>query len=126
MGTNSLRRWAAVLGAAGILCCWGAGPAAAQDEKDKYLYKVRNPRDPFEPLITPAGYLVNLEPETDEALRLEGVMFDPKGDSIAIINGELLRVGESIGEAVVIDIQPEKVTVMRDNETLELELRREE
>jgi len=121
-----MRLWTVLLGAAALLALGTAGPAAAQDEKDKYLYKAQNHRDPFQPLITPAGYLINLEPETDEALRLEGVMFDPKGDSIAIINGELLRVGESLGEAVVIDIQPELVTVLRDNETLELELRREE
>ncbi len=110
-------------GLAGFLWASGAG---AQDEKDKYLYKAQGKRDPFRPLITPAGYLINLEAESDAALRLEGIMFDPRGDSIAIINGELLRVGESLGESVVVAIEAEKVTVMRDNETLELVLGRED
>lgn len=126
MNSKRMASRTAVLAVAGLLGFLWTGAAAAQDEKDKYLYKAQGQRDPFRPLITPAGYLINLEPETDEALHLEGIMFDPKGDSIAVINGELLRVGESLAEAVVIDIGPEKVTVMRNNETLELELRREE
>ncbi len=116
----------AALAMAALVGLMGVVDLAAQDEKDKYLYKGQNKRDPFEPLISPAGYLINLDPRTDETLRLEGIMFDSKGDSIAIINGELLRVGESLGEAVIIKIESEMVTVMRNNETLELVLRREE
>jgi hypothetical protein len=76
-------------------------------------------------LITPAGYLVNLEPDTNASLNLEGIMFDPKGDSIAILNGELVRVGESIGDAVLATIEPTKVTVIQNNQKIEIELRRE-
>jgi len=107
-------------GLAGLLWVGGTG---AQDAKDKYFYKAQGKRDPFQPLISPAGYLINLEAETDAALRLEGILFDPKGDSIAIINGELLRVGESLGASVVVNIEAQKVTVMCDNKTLVLELR---
>jgi len=126
MKRNCTGFWMAVLATAGLVGLMGVVDLAAQDEKDKYLYKAQNKRDPFEPLISPAGYLINLEPGTEETLRLEGILYDVKGDSIAIINGELLRVGESLGEAVIINIEPEIVTVMRNNETLELELRREE
>lgn len=93
---------------------------------EEYVYKIQGKRDPFVPLISPSGYLLNLEPQDDSTLRLEGVMFDPKGDSVAIINGELVRVGETIGDAVLSNIEPDKVTVIKNNEKVEIELRREE
>jgi hypothetical protein len=92
---------------------------------EEYVYKFQGKRDPFVPLISPSGYLLNLEPQDDSTLRLEGVMFDPNGDSIAIINGELVRVGETIGDAVLSNIEPDKVIVIKNNEKVELELRRE-
>jgi hypothetical protein len=95
------------------------------ENKEKQLYASQGKRDPFVPLITPAGYLVNLEPEKNASLHLEGIMFDPKGDSIAIINGELVRAGESIGDAVCASIEPTKVTVIQNNQKIEIELRRE-
>ena len=98
--------------------------AMAQEQKASYSYQGK--RDPFVPLISPAGYLLNLEPEEDAALRLEGIMYDQKGDSMAIINGELVRTGESVGDAIVSSIEPTKVTIIKDNQKVELELRREE
>ena len=98
--------------------------AMAQEQKPSYTYQDK--RDPFVPLISSTGYLLNLEPEEDAALRLEGIMYDQKGDSMAIINGELVKVGESVADAVVSSIDPTKVTIIKDNQKVELELRREE
>ncbi len=92
----------------------------------EYVYKFQGKRDPFVPLISSAGYLVNLEPQENEALHLEGVMYDADGGSIVIINGELLKVGETIGNAIVSSIELDKVVIIKDNEKVELELRREE
>jgi len=94
--------------------------------EEQYAYNFEGRRDPFVPLITPAGYLINQEPETNAALRVEGIMYDPKGDSMAIINGELVREGETIGDAVVSVIEPNKVTVIKANEKMEIELRKGE
>lgn len=99
--------------------------AGAQQE-EKYSYKYHGKRDPFLPLISPSGYLLNLEPEENSALLLEGILYDPEGDSIAIINGELIRVGEAIAGSVLTSIKPNKITVIKDNEKIEIELRREE
>jgi len=98
--------------------------AQSQDKENK-LYTSQGKRDPFVPLITPAGYLVNLEQDKNASLHLEGIMYDPKGDSIAIINGELVRAGESIGDSVCASIEPTKVTVIQNNQKIEIELRRE-
>jgi len=53
-------------------------------------------------------------------------MYDAKGDSMAIINGELLKVGEGINGVVVSKIEPNKIVVVKDNQKIEIELRREE
>lgn len=98
--------------------------AGAQEEK--YTYTYQSKRDPFVSLISPAGYLLNLEPQDNSTLQLEGIMFDPKGDSMAIINGELLRVGDTLGDVLVTSIEADKVTVIKNNEKIVIELRREE
>ncbi len=99
--------------------------SAAYAQEQKYSYK-QTKRDPFVPLISAAGYLINLEPEDNSTLTLEGIMYDPKGDSVAIINGDLVRVGDTVGDAVLVSVEPTKVTVIKDNQKVELSLRREE
>lgn len=101
-----------------------ASGAGAQEEKYTYIYQGK--RDPFVSLISPAGYLLNLEPQDNNTLQLEGIMFDPKGSSMAIINGELLRVGDTLGDVLVTGIEPDRVTVIKNNEKIVVELRREE
>ena len=106
------------------IVCALLGVAGAQDKT--YSFTAQGKRDPFIPLVSAAGYLINLEEEEESALRLEGIMYDPRGDSMAIINGDLLKVGERIADAVVSKIEPNKVIIIKDNQRLELELRREE
>jgi hypothetical protein len=103
----------------------GAAKAESPSKNKETLYNGQGKRDPFIPLITPSGYLVNLETDKNASLHLEGIMFDPKGDSIAIINGELVRAGESIGDAVCVSIEPTKITVLQNNQKIDIELRRE-
>lgn len=100
----------------------GSAFAAAED----YVYSYQGKRDPFIPLITSAGYLVNLEPTEEKKINVEGIMYDSRGSSMAIVNGELVRVGDTVGSAVVVGIEPNKVTVIQDNQKIEVELRREE
>lgn len=83
-------------------------------------------RDPFVPLVSSSGYLFNVEEEEETSFRLEGIMYDPDGGSMAIINGELRKVGEKIADAVVSSIEPTKVVIIKDNQRVEIELRREE
>lgn len=108
---------------ASVLCLAVTGLSSAGDSADRASALKR---DPFVPLITPGGYLMNVEPQENAALRLEGITFDPKGDSIAVINGELLRVGDEVSGAVVTAIESDQVTVIQDNKKVDLVLRREE
>ncbi len=99
---------------------------ACEVSGEEYIYKYQGKRDPFMALITPTGYLLNLEPTDDKKINLEGIMYDPNGNSMAIVNGDLVRVGDNVGAAVMIEIEPDKIIVLQDNEKIEIELRREE
>lgn len=92
----------------------------------EYTYKYQGKRDPFIPLISSSGYLINLEPQENEILHLEGIMYDPQGESMAIVNGELVAVGETIGDYLISSIESERIIVIKDNEKVEIEFRREE
>ncbi|MDD2866631.1 MAG: general secretion pathway protein GspB [Candidatus Omnitrophota bacterium] len=116
--------WAGICVLVVVVLAVSGHRVTAQDQK--YAYTPQGRRDPFVPLVSPAGYLINLEEEEDAVIRLEGIMYDPKGDSMAIINGELLKVGEGINGVVVSKIEPNKIVVVKDNQKIEIELRREE
>ena len=92
---------------------------------EQYVYKSEGKRDPFVSLISPAGYLIDQDTQDNKTLHLEGIMLDPKGDDIAIINGQMVHAGEKIGEAIVSSIEENKVTVIQDNQKIDIELRRE-
>lgn len=52
---------------------------------------------------------------------LSGILFDKK-DALAIINGELVREGESVEEATVMEIGPKEVKLRYGEETITLKL----
>ncbi|MCM8784370.1 MAG: general secretion pathway protein GspB [Candidatus Omnitrophica bacterium] len=52
---------------------------------------------------------------------LSGILFDKK-DALAIINGELVREGESVEEATVMEIGPKQVKLRYGEETITLKL----
>ncbi len=93
-----------------------------------FRYDANDKRDPFIPLVDKSG---NLLPEFRPAgsqieLNLEGIVFSDKGDSYALISGEVLRAGDSIGDYKVIKIERNKVVLNRAGEEFVLNLRGEE
>lgn len=111
-----------------VICCllFFLYALAVCAQEEAYVYKHVGKKDPFVPLISSAGYLLNFEPEDQTSFLLEGILYDADGGSIAIINGELVKVGEGVGSAVLTRIEPNKITLIQDNEKVEIELRREE
>ena len=81
-------------------------------------------RDPLVPLITEDGKRVPtdlsepapLAPRVDllSGLTLQGIVFDPNGNSYAILNGKLVQEKEDIDGVRVKKIEPNKVTVIVD------------
>ncbi len=89
----------------------GGSPAGAG-------YQSRGKRDPFVPLLTSEGQRVNppgLDEEVGNGLKqmtLQGIVFDPKSESYAILNGRVVREKEEIDGMKILKIEPEAVTLL--------------
>ena len=75
------------------------------------VYDSHGKRDPFVPLVTstsrePSGLL---GVEQLEDVLLEGVVYDKKNGSVAVLNGFVLKEGEEMGNVKVLQIKPEGV-----------------
>lgn len=80
-------------------------------------------RDPFQPLITKGGMVVQGFNPSD--LKVEGIIFDPLKGSLVLINGEFYKQGDSVKEAKVISIFKDRVILSQDDEKKELWIREE-
>lgn len=95
--------------------------------QEKIVYDDKGRRDPFIALVTPDGRLLNLEPtDTETKIVLEGISYSNDEHCYAIINGEILRVGDYILGNAVFKIEQDKVILMEDNKPVEYKLRKEE
>lgn len=82
-------------------------------------------RDPFIPLVTSDGRLIQpAVPYGEDDVRLEGFIYDQTGSSLAIINGAVAGVGDSVRGFRVIKIEADKVTLMKDGELKEMLLQK--
>ena len=98
--------------------------AYAQQQADEFVYDSKGKRDPFFSLVSPEGYLINLEPFSEVSeINVEGIIYDPKGNSCAIINSEVVKPGDRIGKFEVMDIEQNKVILLKDSERIKIELK---
>jgi len=91
-----------------------AAISLATIESEDFVYDSKGKRNPFIPLITQkAGFtatgLENVQ--TVDDVNLEGIVWDVHGDSIAILNGVIVKKGEVIGNVKIKDIKARTVTL---------------
>ena len=107
-----------------------AGTAVAQEEpqsQEPFVYDDNGRRDPLWPLVNSSGVILNYESEfliTD--LALEGIMAGTGGENLAIINGRVLRVSDTIGQFVVGRIGEDSIILKKGKQKFELKLKRGE
>jgi hypothetical protein len=95
--------------------------------QEEFKYNGEKQRNPFMPLVTSDGRLLTLQQApVVKKLALQGITFDQGGLSFCVINGEVARVGDQIDNYLVVKIEREKVTLSKEGETIEMELRKEE
>lgn len=96
--------------------------------QERFKYDPKNKRDPFSPLIGPNGeYLTPFSGlKSIGDMRLEGIIWDPKGDSYAIINGEVVKEGDYLAGALVSKIHSKEVVILLEEEEFTLVLIEEE
>ena len=103
-----------------------ASPAPGRAE-----YQSKGKRDPFVPLLLPDGRRLN-PPETagEEGMAgagdalLQGIVYDPAGDSYVILNGHVLREKQEWGGIKLLKIEPNGATILKEGETHRLSLQR--
>ena len=72
-------------------------------------------RDPFIPLVGPGG-VVNVSKLGSKDISIEGIVYDPNGGSMVLINGEFYKEGDSVKGANVISIFHDHVILNQDKE----------
>lgn len=98
--------------------------ASAQDE---FTYDAKGKRNPFIPLVTPDGRLVKLEQDQGgQDVAIQGIIFDKHGVSYAIVNSNVVGVGDNIGDYRVLKIMPNKVIFIKDGQAVEIGMAKEE
>ena len=97
----------------------------AQDED--FIYDAKGKRNPFIALVTPDGQLLQLEKnEATGDLALEGIIYDERGLSYAIVNTKVVKIGDTVDSYQVLKIEKNKVIFIRDGQPREVELKKEE
>ena len=97
--------------------------------KDEFVYDAKGKRNPFIPLVSPEGRLLKLDKQeatSVEGLAIEGIIYDKFGRSFAVVNANVVGIGDMVGDYQVLKIQENKVIFIKDGELLELELTKED
>jgi hypothetical protein len=90
-------------------------------------YDAAQMRNPFLPLVTRDGRLLKAEiTGENKNLNLEGIIYDKSGLSFAMINGQAVKIGDSVNDYRVLRIDPDRIVLLKDGETLDLVLKKEE
>lgn len=89
-----------------------------------FTYDDKNKRDPFLPLVDQNGrYLLPSELfYSSGALELTGILWDTQGNSSALLNNKVVKVGEVVSGYHVKIITKNSVTVFKDNKEYKIML----
>ncbi|MBI4972857.1 MAG: hypothetical protein HZA27_02020 [Candidatus Omnitrophica bacterium] len=95
--------------------------------QEEFIYDSKGKRNPFIPLVTADGRLLKLDTESSLSdLLLEGIIYDKMGISYAIVNGSVVKIGDSVGDYQVLKIEENKVIFIKEGQPTEVELKKEE
>jgi hypothetical protein len=102
-----------------VLCMCVSPPKGRTTELN---YDDGNRRDPFTPL---SGLQGNVRRSPDADLHIGGIIYDPMGGSIAVLNGESYREGDQIGNVTLISIFKDRVILQQEDAEKTLWIREE-
>ena len=92
-----------------------------------FTYSDKGKRDPFWTLLGGRGVIINYDKDILVSdMVVEGVMAEPTGESVAIINGNIVKLGDKIGLFVVKEIKPTAVILEKGQEIFTLKLKKED
>jgi hypothetical protein len=101
-----------------------AGFLSAQE--NAFVYNDHGRRDPFWPLVSTSGTILVYDESIEISdMTLEGIIFDPQGERLAIINSKIVKVSDHIGGFLVSSIEQDKVILKKEETTFVLKLKKE-
>ena len=94
--------------------------------KESFVYDDHGKRDPFVPLVSSAGIVVTYDEDMAvNDLVLEGIVADTTGnDSVAIVNGRVVKAHDQIGPYIVDRVAVDHVEFLKGNERFILRLKK--
>jgi Tfp pilus assembly protein PilP len=96
--------------------------------QERFVYDAHGRRNPFIPLVTADGRLLKLEPQEDQKsqqVKLEGIIYDKNGASYAVIDAEIVREQDRVGNYTVLKIEDGRVILIKDGQPLTVDLEKE-
>lgn len=100
---------------------WTAGEGLAKEAG--FNYDSGGLRNPFIPLITNDGRLIKVSTGSGTSdLVLEGIIYEEKGESYAIVNAAIVRPGDVVNGWEVSSVEQNKVVITKGSELRELEI----
>ncbi|MEW6101527.1 MAG: hypothetical protein AB1481_04460 [Candidatus Omnitrophota bacterium] len=92
--------------------------------EENFVYSAADRRNPFIPLVTPDGRLLQMDKgEEISSLSIEGIIYDRYGESFAVVDGSIVKIGDRIRDYQVLRIEKEKVIFVKDGQPVELSLK---
>lgn len=88
-----------------------------------FVYDAKGKRNPFIPLVTNEGRLIKLDKEDDAGAKdlvIDGIIYDKQGLSYAIINAQVVGVGDYVGEHRVLKVESDKVVFLKQDQIREV------
>ena len=106
----------------GLLLVGAPLALAAQGPPPKATYDPGGRRDPFAPLVVDGHYVTPQETRGFPGTKPElyGILWDPTGTSIALINDTEAKVGDKVGDYQVAEIRKDAVVLRNGGEPLVL------
>ncbi|MBI2495178.1 MAG: hypothetical protein HYY59_05810 [Candidatus Omnitrophica bacterium] len=119
-----VRYW--VIVAAGLISLGAAGLQAEEGPsaiRKPFQYDAKGHRDPFAPLVRD-GRLVGARGSSIDASQavLHGILWDPGGHSIAMVDDAEVKVGDMVGDYEVVEIRQDAVVLKGGAESLVLRI----
>lgn len=120
------RFWARVFRAGWWLGLVAGGGVMAEPPSQPQPYDSKGKRDPFVALVREGRFVGTTGAMSSAShmsdLQLAGILWDPAGHSLALINEMEVAVGDMAGDYQVMDIRPDAVVLMREGKTVVLQL----
>lgn len=100
--------------------CWGL------EKSTQFIYDSHGHRDPFVPISSKSSTEVVKDGKKDMSFSLEGIIWEPGGKALAIINDTILREHDQIDGFEVNRIMRDRVVLSKDDKEVSLFLSKEE